>query len=71
MAPWLCSTNMFLPRNLSRNLHGLRRVGEGYMEAVLRESRSLGVNWDFKPVVLACKHDKRLPTWSDVPCLSL
>ncbi len=43
-APWIRSTNPFLPRGL----HEFRGVGgwsQSHMEAILRESRGLGINW--------------------------
>ena len=43
-APWLGSTNPFLPRSL-RELRGAGGWSRGQMEAVLRDSRGLGVNW--------------------------
>jgi len=43
-APWLRSTNPFLPRSL-RELRGAGGWSQGHMEAVLRDSRGLGINW--------------------------
>ena len=44
MAPWLHSTNQFSSRSL-RELRGAGGWSQGHMEAVLRDSRGLGVNW--------------------------
>ena len=44
VAPWLRSTNPFLPRSL-RELRGAGGWSQGHMEAILRDSRGLGVNW--------------------------
>jgi hypothetical protein len=43
-APWLRSTNPFLPRSL-RELRGAGGWSQGHMEAILRDSRGLGINW--------------------------
>lgn len=43
-APWLRSTNPLLPRNL-RELRGAGGWSQGHMEAILRDSRGLGINW--------------------------
>ena len=44
MVPWLYNTNPFSPRSL-RGLRGAGDWSQGHMEAVLRDSRGLGVNW--------------------------
>ena len=43
-APWLRSTNPFLPRSL-RELRGAAGWSQNHMEAVLQDSRGLGINW--------------------------
>ena len=44
MAPWLYNTNPFSPRSL-RGPRGAGGWSQDHMEAVLRDSRGLGVNW--------------------------
>jgi hypothetical protein len=43
-APWLRSTNPFMPRSL-RELRGAAGWSQGHMEAILRDGRGLGINW--------------------------
>ena len=43
-APWLRNTNPFLPRSL-RELRSAGGWSQGHMEAILRDSRGLGINW--------------------------
>jgi hypothetical protein len=43
-APCLRSTNPFLPRIL-RELRGAGGWSQGHMEAILRDSQGLGINW--------------------------
>ena len=44
VAPWIRSTNPFLPRNL-RELRSAAGWSQGHMEAILLDSRGLGINW--------------------------
>jgi hypothetical protein len=43
-APWIRTTNPFLPRG-TRELRGAGSWSHGHMEAILRDSRGLGINW--------------------------